>query len=346
VQSLTAAFDGSFPLFDQCLRVTASIGVASAPEHGNSLDELMRNADIALYAAKAAGRDQTVFFSGEMAEEVQRRRSIELELRAAIGSDQLSLHYQPIVSCRDNQVTGVEALLRWEHPTNGPVSPAVFIPIAEHAGLMPELGAWVLDRAFQDARRWPDLDVAVNLSPAQFRHVDLDTSLRALVNKHGINPGRIVLEITEGLLLDASPRLTSALDAIRDMGFKLALDDFGTGYSSLNYLHVFQFDKLKIDRSFMRNLSTTNKAKTIVQAVVSLGRNLGMEVIAEGVETNTEAATMQLFNCTAMQGYLFSKAVPADAVAQLSRDIGDSGLGISKDDSEHQSTRLVTSWSA
>jgi diguanylate cyclase (GGDEF)-like protein len=317
VSTLMSAFDDPFIVFGQNIKATASIGVASAPDHGANPGELMRNADIALYAAKERGRDQAVYFSAEMADQVKSRRQVEVDLRDALQSDQLSLHYQPIVSCSSGAITGVEALLRWRHPTHGDISPAVFIPIAEEAGLMPELGAWVLNRAFADSARWPDLEVALNLSPAQFHHVDLEHLLGGLMETYSIDPKRIVLEITEGLLLESSARVISTLEGIRKMGFKVALDDFGTGYSSLSYLHVFKFDKLKIDRSFVRELSTKKDAKIIVQAVINLGRGLGMEIIAEGVENETEAATMRVFGCTAMQGFLFSKAVLPEAIASL-----------------------------
>jgi predicted signal transduction protein with EAL and GGDEF domain len=314
---LMSTFGEPFDVFGQTIRVTASIGVASAPDHGRTPGELMRKADIALYAAKGRGRDQAVLFSAEMAEQIGRRLEIESDLRGAIERDELTLHYQPIVSCRTNRITGVEALLRWTSPKHGPVSPAVFVPVAEEAGLMPQLGNWVLERAFADSLRWPELEVAVNLSPAQFHNVDLERSLPQLTRQLGVNPERIVLEITEGLLLEASPRVTAKLNAIRDFGFKTALDDFGTGYSSLSYLQTFKFDKLKIDRSFVRDLPTRNDAKLIVQAVIFLGRGLGMEIVAEGVETDLEATMMRLMGCTSMQGFLFSKAVPADQVAAL-----------------------------
>jgi diguanylate cyclase (GGDEF)-like protein len=317
VASLMASFAMPLSLLGQNLRVTASVGLAHAPDHGTTPDELMRNADIALYAAKARGRDQAVFFSKEMAEDVLRRRSIETNLREAIGSDQLTLHYQPIISCESNTVVGVEALLRWRHPTEGDISPGIFIPIAEEFGLMPALGLWVLDRAFADSKRWPDLEVAINLSPAQFHHLELEPLLTGLIRKHRVEPHRIVLEITEGFLLENSTRIRDTLDNLRKTGFKLALDDFGTGYSGLNYLHKFQFDKLKIDRSFMRNLSTVSNASTIVQTVIKLGRSLGMDVIAEGVETESEAAMMRLFGCAGMQGFLFSAAVPPEEVNGL-----------------------------
>ena len=313
VEGAMASFAEPFTVTGQRIRVTASMGIASAPDNGSAPEELMRNADIALYAAKARGRDRAVFFSREMADAVQRRLMIETDLRAAIGSDALSLSYQPIVSCKGRAVVALEALLRWRHPIEGDISPAEFIPVAEEAGLMPDLGAWVLGQAFADAARWPYLETAVNLSPAQFRDLDLKPLLAKLAAKHGVNPSQIVLEVTEGLLLETSGRVKEALESIRDMGFKLALDDFGTGYSSLNYLHSFNFDKLKIDRSFISSLSTAN-ARTIVRTVISLGRSLGMTVVAEGIETEEDAAMMGLFGCAEMQGFLISRALSSEEI--------------------------------
>lgn len=317
---LKGAFSEPFEFRGQQLRVTTSIGVASAPEHGSTADELVRNADIALYKAKARGRDRAITFSAEMEREVQIRRAVELDLRDAIGSNQLTLFYQPIVSCQTHAIIGVEALLRWRHPIKGDIPPSSFIPIAEEAGLMPALGAWVVERAFHDSARWPEIETAINLSPDQFRHLDLAQFLKGAAEKHSVNAGRIVLEITESLLLESSPRVRQTLQSIHDLGFKVALDDFGTGHSSLTYLRVFHFDKLKIDRSFVSGLPAAENTRTIVHSVINLGRALGMEVVAEGVETEPEAAMMRLFGCTAMQGYLFSRPIDREACERLIRE--------------------------
>ena len=237
---IAQAFALPFSVHGQSIRVTASVGLAVAPDNGVTADELMRHADIALYEAKNQGRDRAVFFSAEMAERVEHRRSIEVELRTALEANQLRLHYQPIISCGTGAIVGVEALLRWCHPVHGEMSPAEFIPIAENSGLLPVLGEWVLDQAMKDSKRWPDLEVAINLSPAQFRHVDLSPTLRELVAKHGVDPSRFVLEITENVLLEATNHTISILDSIRAMGFKTALDDFGTRYSSLAISLQFQ----------------------------------------------------------------------------------------------------------
>jgi diguanylate cyclase (GGDEF)-like protein len=306
------AFATPFIVYGQSIRVTASLGIALAPDNGETADVLMRHADIALYEAKDRGRDCAVLFSDEMAQQVERRRAIELDLRSAIETDMLCLHYQPVITCETGEIVGLEALLRWRHPVHGEMSPADFIPIAENAGLLPSLGEWVLNHAMKDASRWPDLEVSINLSPVQFRHVDLESALRRLVAEYGVDPGRFVLELTEGVLLETTDHTNSILDLIRSIGFKTALDDFGTGYSSLAYLCNFKFDKIKIDRSFVSRTSRVDISRTIVQSVVSIGRGLGMEIVAEGVETEFEAVTMAKFGCTQLQGYYFSRPLPID----------------------------------
>ena len=320
---LLKAFSTSYSLFGQRIKISASIGLVIAPKHGVNVEELMRKADIALYQAKAEGRDRAVAFTEEMGQDVEIRRAVELDLREAIEKDQLSLFYQPVVTAATDDVAGVEALLRWQHPTRGNIPPMTFIPIAEEAGLMPGLGAWVLERAFIDHALWPEFEMAINLSPDQFRHVDLEQLLKDLVRKHSVDTSKIVLEITESLLLKSSPRVHATLKAIKEMGFKIALDDFGTGYSSLTYLRTFTFDKLKIDRSFVTGLPEAQNSRTIVRAIVNLGRTLGMEVVAEGVESEAEAAMMRLFGCTSLQGYFFSRPVDkaaCDAILRAQRE--------------------------
>jgi diguanylate cyclase (GGDEF)-like protein len=316
-ERVAQAFSLPFSIKGQNVRVTASVGIAIAPENGVTADELMRHADIALYEAKDQGRDRAVLFSEKMAQQVERRRDIEMELRTAIETDMLCLHYQPIVASHSGEIVGLEALLRWRHPRYGEMSPATFVPIAENAGLLPALGEWVLGQAMQDWKRWPHLEISVNLSPAQFRHVDLETTLRKLVGQYGVDPTAFVLEITEGVLLEATERTNSMLDALRAIGFKTALDDFGTGYSSLAYLCNFKFDKIKIDRSFVARISQVDISRTIVQSVVTIGRSLGMDIVAEGVETEFEAMMMTKLGCTELQGYYFSKPIDADEIPDL-----------------------------
>ncbi|GAN00334.1 diguanylate cyclase/phosphodiesterase [alpha proteobacterium U9-1i] len=319
-ERLRRAFDEGFDVYGQNLRMTASIGIALAPEHGMSPPELMRHADIALYQGKNQGRDRVMVFCAEMAAEVEQRREIELELLEALNREELLLHYQPLINCSTNKVSGVEALLRWRHPTKGDISPAVFVPIAEEAGLMPALGAYVLSRAFSEAKSWPNLDVAINLSPVQFRHVDLVALLERLIAEHNVDPRRFVLEVTEGVLMESTDRNRQILEAIRALGFKIALDDFGTGYSSLRYLCDFRFDKIKIDRAFVTGVHERKRAMTIIQSVVTIGRGLGMDIVAEGVETEAEASVMRLMGVTELQGFFFAHAMPsADIAAFVTR---------------------------
>jgi diguanylate cyclase (GGDEF)-like protein len=314
---IASTFDAPFAIDGQAIRVTASVGIAVAPDHGRSADELMRHADIALYEAKNQGRDRAIFFSVQMARQVETRRSIEVDLRMAIDREELRLAYQPLVSCRTGEIVGVEALMRWRHALRGEISPGTFIPIAESSGIMPALGTWMLERAFQDAKLWPHLEIAVNLSPVQLTQTDLESLLRRLAREHDVAPSRIVLEITEGVLLEASEQAKSVLGALQEMGFRTALDDFGTGYSSLSYLCNFKFDKIKIDRSFVSNVSNALTSRTIVQSVVSLGRGLGMQIVAEGVETEYEALMMSHFGCTELQGYFFSKPIESAELSAL-----------------------------
>jgi diguanylate cyclase (GGDEF)-like protein len=314
---LRAALAEGFTIHGQNVRMTASIGISMAPDHGVSPDELMRNADIALYQGKNHGRDRAMFFCAEMAAELEQRREIEVDLQAALENDQLSHYYQPLISSKSGEVVGVEALLRWKHPTKGFVPPGSFVPIAEEAGLMPALGAFVIERAFKDAKRWPELEVAINLSPVQFRHVELVSLLEKLIVAHGVDPHQFVLEVTEGVLLESTDRNRKILDEIRGLGFRVALDDFGTGYSSLRYLSDFRFDKIKIDRAFVTGIQERKRALTIIQSVVTLGRGLNMDIVAEGVETEAEASVMRLVGVNELQGFYFSKAVPCEEVQAL-----------------------------
>ncbi len=294
----------------QPVAVTASVGIAVSPTHGRTVDEVMRHADIALYEAKNAGRNRSILFSTDMAEQVEQRRAVEMDLQSAIASDELDVVYQPVVSCETGAIVGIEALARWTHPKRGSISPGMFIPIAEQAGLMPMLGERILARTMRDWHAWPHLEVSVNLSPLQFRQSDIVSILARMVAEHKVDPSRFVLEITEGVLMDAGERTREALDGIRKLGFRMALDDFGTGYSSLAYLCNFQFDKIKIDRSFVSGIARSQSVRTIVQSVISLGSGLGMKIVAEGVEEIAEARSMTDFGCTEMQGYYFAKPMP------------------------------------
>jgi diguanylate cyclase (GGDEF)-like protein len=316
-ERIERAFATRFDVHGQSLSVTASTGIALARSRATTADELMRRADIALYEAKTQGRNRAVKFVEDMAQRVEERRAIELDLRTALDEGQLRLNYQPILSCATGEISGVEALLRWRHPQKGEIPPGRFIAIAEQSGLMPELGTWVLRQAMEDWWRWPQLQVSVNLSPVQFRQADILDVLQTLLAETRVTPGRFVLEITEGVLMESTDRSSRTLEAIRGMGFLSALDDFGTGYSSLSYLCHFKFDKIKIDRSFVAGMSKSDGYRKIVRSVIALGKGLGMSIVAEGVETEDEVRAMAGFGCNELQGYYFSKPLETDAMLRF-----------------------------
>ncbi|SFF52084.1 periplasmic sensor diguanylate cyclase/phosphodiesterase [Aureimonas phyllosphaerae] len=300
---------------DLAVTITSSVGMASLPQHGTTLDDLTRHADIALYEAKRQGRNRAVTFDGSMAKDLSERHRIETSLREAIRTESLELYYQPLVDARTGRIEEAEALLRWHHPELGTVPPSVFVPIAEEGGLMPELGDFVLRRAVRQARDWPDLSIAINLSPLQFRHRNLTDTLLTLTDADGVDPRRIILEVTESLLLNVNTQTADTLKRLRRAGFRIALDDFGTGYSSLRYLLDLSFDLIKIDRSFVSGTSQQMAAHTIVAAIVEMGHALGSRIVAEGVETEEERRTMAALGCDLLQGYLFAKPLPAPGLA-------------------------------
>ena len=280
--------------------------------------EILRNADMALYDAKADGRGTFRFFEPEMNTRMKVRRELEMDLRRALASEQFQLYYQPLVVLQTNAVNAFEALLRWNHPTRGLVSPADFIPIAEETGLIIPLGEWVLKAACAEAVEWPDhIKVAVNLSPAQLNNRNLVSMVKAALDESGMSPHKLQLEITESVLLQNTFTTLATLHELRKMGVQIALDDFGTGYSSLSYLRSFPFDKIKIDRSFIQDLSNVAEPLAIVNAVAGLAKCLNMTSTAEGVETREQMETLQAIGCTEMQGYLFSKARPANEIRQF-----------------------------
>jgi diguanylate cyclase (GGDEF)-like protein len=305
-----------FRVVGHLVEANASAGVAFA-EPGRSFEELMREADIALYEAKASGRGCDVRFEAEMGRKIEKRRMLEIDLKTAIAQGELSVLYQPIVEASTGQIASVEALCRWNSPRHGSVPPDVFIPIAEEAGLMADLGRFVIDRAVQDSLRWPQLHTAVNVSAAQLRAVSVLEDLIEPTEKHGVSPERITIEITESVLLANDGHTGRMLQTLKDCGFALALDDFGTGYSSLAYIRDFPFDRLKIDRSFVHGLKNSERALAIIEAVANFGRILGKDVVAEGIETEQEMQAMQKVGCTHLQGYLFAKALPADKIEAM-----------------------------
>ncbi|GKQ49532.1 bifunctional diguanylate cyclase/phosphodiesterase [Bradyrhizobium sp. Ce-3] len=296
----------------------ASIGIAVAPADGLELDQLLRNADLALYGAKSDGRRTYRFFEAGMDARAKARRSLELELRQAIVDGSFELHYQPLLHLEDSRVSCCEALVRWRHPERGTISPADFIPVAEDTGLINDLGHWVLNTACREAVNWPDhIHVAVNVSPIQFKSQTLALNVAAALAASGLAPSRLELEITEAVLIRDDEAALDILHQLRELGVRIALDDFGTGYSSLSYLQRFPFDKIKIDRAFIKDLAGTGASSTIVQAVVNIAAASDMTTTAEGVETEQQRNMLRILGCTEMQGYLFSRPVSDVEIRKL-----------------------------
>jgi diguanylate cyclase (GGDEF)-like protein len=301
--------------------IGASLGVALAPTDGTYFDKLLKCADMALYRVKLDGQGGFRFFEPEMDEQLQARYALEQDMRHALAAEEFELFYQPLVNLERGEISGFEALMRWRHPTRGLVYPADFIPAAEETGLIVRLGEWALLRACADAATWPiAVKVAVNLSPVQFKSQTLVPIVIDALAKSGLPGSRLELEITESIMLQDSTATLATLHALRDIGVRIAMDDFGTGYSSLSYLRSFPFDKIKIDQSFIRDLGESKDSAAIVRAVTSLGRSLGMETTAEGVETQAQLNQLQMQSCTEAQGYLFSRPCPTGEVARLLRE--------------------------
>jgi diguanylate cyclase (GGDEF)-like protein len=295
-----------------------SIGISIAPIDGAEPDQLLKNADMALYGAKADGRGMYRFFEAEMDKRMKERRDLEMDLRQALSNGEFELYYQPLVNLQSNDISAFEALLRWHHPTRGLISPADFVPIAEETGLIVSIGEWVLRTACKETANWPDdVKVAVNLSPAQLKSKNLVPMVVNALADSGMQAERLQLEITETMLMQNTFATLATLHQLRKLGVQIAMDDFGTGYSSLSYLRSFPFDKIKIDRSFIQDLSNGAEPRAIVHAVAGLAKCLNMISTAEGVETQQQLDTLQAVGCTEMQGYLFSRARPAGEVMQL-----------------------------
>jgi predicted signal transduction protein with EAL and GGDEF domain len=312
--------------------IGVSAGIAVAPTDGRDPDQLMRNADMALYRAKEDGRGSYHFFEPGMDAKMQERRALEIDLRRAIENDELDLYYQPLIRLETNEISGFEALLRWRHPRRGMVPPAEFIPLAEEIGEIGTIGAWVLNRACQDAARWPQpLKVAVNLSPVQFKNQNLAQLVVSALAHSGLPAHRLELEITEAVLLQNNEATLATLHRLRELGVRIAMDDFGTGYSSLSYLRSFPFDKIKIDRSFINDIADKDESGAIVQAVTSLASRLNMATTAEGVETEAQLQIVERLGCTEMQGYLYSRPVPLGQLAGLLSMNGRKESGASED---------------
>ncbi|MCW0935622.1 EAL domain-containing protein [Pantoea sp. RG18] len=311
-----------FTLFGSDVWSGASIGLALAPKDGVDRLELMRKADIALYEAKSGGRGTYRQFERAMDESVRTRQNIAADLRTALHNRHgLEVWYQPLMDIGGQQMVGIEALLRWHHPARGLIAPGEFIAIAEETGLIIPLGEWVLAEACVTQQRFPELLVAVNVSPVQFRSTGFVERVMAIVSQNGGDPKRLELEITEGVLIEDEREARAIIVELRDAGFRIALDDFGTGYSSLNYLSNFPVDKIKIDRSFTQSLGVAENSVAIVESVVKLGHAMSLMVTAEGVETPGQMSALADAGCNQLQGYLFSQAVPADQLAALMKTI-------------------------
>jgi diguanylate cyclase (GGDEF)-like protein len=314
----TAIEAGAYPHWiDGVVRVTAHAGFARAPADATSRDELIRRADLALRAAERKGPGAVVAFERAIDAEASDQQFIRRELPRALKAQALELHYQPIVAADDAHVVGLEALLRWTYKDRGAISPAQFIPVAEQIGLMDSLGEFVLRRALRDARNWPGLYISVNLSPVQMRDRGLVDVVREALRESATPPSKLMLEITEGVLIENPEEMLKRIGELRALGVRIALDDFGSGYSSLGYLQRFAFDKLKVDRSFVAALGRSPNAGVIIQAIVSLGRALGVTVVVEGVETEEQRVLLRLAGCDEMQGYLFARPAAAEAIDRL-----------------------------
>jgi predicted signal transduction protein with EAL and GGDEF domain len=294
--------------------IGASIGIALIDQRSGDAADIMRYADMALYRAKNEGRNRACIYDSVMDADLSQRKIVEQELRETIENNGLKVHYQPIFNASGEKVVGVEALARWPHPTRGLIPPSEFIPVAEHSGLIIDLGTNVLRRACIDGMAWPGITVSVNVSPLQFRRLDFVSMVERILTETGFDPARLELELTETTLLGNVESAEAAMRRLKALGVKFALDDFGTGYSSLLYLRSFPFDKLKIDRSFVLSIEKAADAAAIVHAVVSLGRGLGMKVTAEGVETAEQHLFLRAAGVHYIQGYRFSRPVEADDV--------------------------------
>jgi diguanylate cyclase (GGDEF)-like protein len=305
---LLEAVSAPYAFDDHRVDISTSIGIALAPEHGTDVEQLIKSADLALYKAKVGGRNAYRLFEAAMGADADARRALEIDLRNALTAGEFELHYHPIVDIRTNEIANMEALIRWRHPQRGPIAPADFIPLAEESGLINPIGEWVLRRACADAAAWPlQCKVAANLSPVQFRRGNLVGTISAILTETGLAPERLMLEITESVLMQGNSENFETLHQLRKLGIAVVLDDFGTGYSSLSYLRLFPFDQIKIDRSFVSELSSNADCAAIVSAVASLGRSLHVDTVAEGVETEDQLMLARTAGCTHAQGFLFGR---------------------------------------
>jgi diguanylate cyclase (GGDEF)-like protein/PAS domain S-box-containing protein len=323
-QRIVEALAEPFALGPDTVRISVSIGVALFPADAADPESLIKNADMALYRAKADGRGTARFYEAAMDEALRRRRQLEADLRQAIGRGELSVHYQPLAELESGSILGFEALLRWNHAQLGAIGPATFIPLAEESGFILKLGEWVLREACTEAARWtPALKLSVNLSPVQFTQGDLAAEVEAILAETGLDPARLELEVTEGLLIKDAEKAIVILERLKALGVQISMDDFGTGYSSLSYFRMFPFDKVKIDQSFIRDMIENPQARAIIRSVIGLGQGLGMPVVAEGVETAEQLEALRAEGCDQVQGYWISRPGPIAHFEGVVMDRGD-----------------------
>jgi diguanylate cyclase (GGDEF)-like protein/PAS domain S-box-containing protein len=316
-ERLSAVLDSDIDIDGHTLRMGLTTGVGVFPQDGRDATTVVANADAALFRAKSEARGSIRFFEISMDKQLREKRVLQQDLRMAIARDEIELHYQPQAHI-DGEITGFEALVRWHHPRQGLVPPGTFIPLAEESGIITALGEWVLRTAAREAASWlKPLSISINLSPAQFQHGDLPNMVHQVLLESGLAPSRLELEITEGVLIGDFTRAVSILRRLKNLGVRIAMDDFGTGYSSLSYLQSFPFDKIKIDQTFIANLSHSQQAATIIRAVIALGRGLNLPVVAEGVETAEQLKFLATENCNGIQGFLVGRPKPIADYAEM-----------------------------
>jgi len=322
-ERIIAALRAPFTIGGQSIRISASIGVAVFPADAGSAADLIKNADMALYRAKGEGRGLCRFYEAAMDEALRQRRQLDTDLRTALGNGELKVHYQPLAELESGDIVGFEALLRWDHPRHGPISPEMFIRLAEESGFIIKLGEWVLHEACAEATRWkPPLKLSVNLSPLQFLQADLVGAVARVLAETGLAPARLELEVTEGLLIKDANGALAILQELKALGVQISMDDFGTGYSSLSYFRMFPFDKVKIDRSFVADMIANPQARAIIRSVIGLGHGLGVPVVAEGVETAEQLAALRDEGCDQVQGYLIARPNPISHFESVVMDRG------------------------
>jgi len=321
-ERIREAFTASIELHNHVITITPSIGISVYPEDGRDFETLVRNADAAMYHAKSSGRNSYKFYTSDLNARAREILAIESQLRFALEREEFTLHYQPQVAMADGRITGAEALIRWNHPSLGLLGPVRFIEVAEERGFIVQIGNWVIREACRQLALWhnqglPKMSLAVNLSALQFRQQDLAEVLETALRSHGLSADMLDVEVTESVIMEDVTTTLQAIDSIKGMGLQLSIDDFGTGYSSLSYLKRFKADKLKIDRSFVRDIPNDPEDSAIARAIINMAKNLNMQVVAEGVETIDQWRFLKQEGCDLIQGYLLAKPMPPEDFAIL-----------------------------